>query len=247
MSRAKLILPLLLSLSIMHTTSALDNGLALKPPMGWMAWQRFTCQTDCDRHPDDCIGERLFQQTAHQLQEQGFSAAGYQYVSIDDCWSDLRRDAHSRLRANATRFPSGLGALAARLHQLGLKLGLYGNCGTSTCAGYPAQLRPDNRSGAGFDPQAANYFQLDAHSLARWQVDAFKLDGCHIDPRHAPLVCPHFAAALAASNRPILLTCEWPFYLMYAHEPPDFELAARSCNLWRYYDDIEGELIVTDH
>lgn len=37
------------------TVDALDNGLALKPPMGWMAWQRFRCIVDCDRFPDECI------------------------------------------------------------------------------------------------------------------------------------------------------------------------------------------------
>lgn len=28
--------------------SALDNGIALTPPMGWMSWERFRCITDCD-------------------------------------------------------------------------------------------------------------------------------------------------------------------------------------------------------
>lgn len=35
--------------------NALDNGLALKPPMGWMSWQRYRCITDCDKYPDECI------------------------------------------------------------------------------------------------------------------------------------------------------------------------------------------------
>ena len=26
--------------------SALDNGLALTPPMGWMTWERYGCQID---------------------------------------------------------------------------------------------------------------------------------------------------------------------------------------------------------
>lgn len=34
---------------------ALDNGLALTPPMGWMAWERFRCITDCINYPDECI------------------------------------------------------------------------------------------------------------------------------------------------------------------------------------------------
>lgn len=34
---------------------ALNNGLALTPPMGWMSWQRYRCIIDCDTYPDECI------------------------------------------------------------------------------------------------------------------------------------------------------------------------------------------------
>lgn len=33
----------------------LDNGLGLTPPMGWLTWERFRCNMDCDRDPDNCI------------------------------------------------------------------------------------------------------------------------------------------------------------------------------------------------
>ena len=35
--------------------SALDNGLARTPPMGWLTWQRFRCNIDCDNDPENCI------------------------------------------------------------------------------------------------------------------------------------------------------------------------------------------------
>lgn len=34
---------------------ALDNGLALKPTMGWLHWERFMCNINCDRDPKNCI------------------------------------------------------------------------------------------------------------------------------------------------------------------------------------------------
>lgn len=34
---------------------ALDNGLALTPPMGWLTWERYRCITDCRKYPDECI------------------------------------------------------------------------------------------------------------------------------------------------------------------------------------------------
>ena len=36
-------------------SSALDNGLALTPPMGWFTWERFRCNTDCVNDPENCI------------------------------------------------------------------------------------------------------------------------------------------------------------------------------------------------
>ena len=37
------------------TTRALDNGLALTPPMGWLSWERYRCNIDCINDPDNCI------------------------------------------------------------------------------------------------------------------------------------------------------------------------------------------------
>ena len=34
---------------------ALDNGLSKTPPMGWMTWERFRCNTDCKDDPENCI------------------------------------------------------------------------------------------------------------------------------------------------------------------------------------------------
>jgi len=41
---------------IIPVIRALDNGLALTPPMGWLSWERFGCNTDCMNDPDNCIG-----------------------------------------------------------------------------------------------------------------------------------------------------------------------------------------------
>ena len=30
---------------------ALDNGLALTPPMGWLSWERYACVVDCEADP----------------------------------------------------------------------------------------------------------------------------------------------------------------------------------------------------
>lgn len=53
--KMKCVFSFILVLSLCKINVALDNGLALTPPMGWMAWQRFRCITDCDTYPDECI------------------------------------------------------------------------------------------------------------------------------------------------------------------------------------------------
>jgi len=34
---------------------ALNNGLALTPPMGWLSWERFRCNVNCTDDLDNCI------------------------------------------------------------------------------------------------------------------------------------------------------------------------------------------------
>jgi alpha-N-acetylgalactosaminidase len=46
---------LLLILGLATFAVALENGLARTPPMGWLAWERFRCNTDCKNDPENCI------------------------------------------------------------------------------------------------------------------------------------------------------------------------------------------------
>lgn len=49
---------------------------------------------------------------ADRIEADGYKDAGYEYVSIDDCWLAKDRDSNGRLQADAKRFPSGIPALA---------------------------------------------------------------------------------------------------------------------------------------
>lgn len=46
---------IIFTLGLFMGVTSLDNGLALTPPMGWMSWQRFRCNVDCENYPDECI------------------------------------------------------------------------------------------------------------------------------------------------------------------------------------------------
>ena len=53
-----------------------------------------------------------------------------------------------------------------QIHSKGLKLGLYEDVGSRTCAGFPGTL---------------DHYELDAQTLADWGVDMLKFDGCNAD------------------------------------------------------------------
>ncbi|CAJ0582512.1 unnamed protein product, partial [Mesorhabditis spiculigera] len=99
---------LLLFALCLGAASALENGLARTPPMGWMSWTAFYCEMDCARHPHACINEQLYLDMADRLVNDGYMAVGYKNIHIDDCWMEMERDSRGVLVANRTRFPSGM-------------------------------------------------------------------------------------------------------------------------------------------
>jgi alpha-galactosidase len=163
---------------------ALDNGLALTPPMGWNSWNTFGCDVD----------EQLIRDMADAMVASGMKDAGYQYVVIDDCWQ-VDRDGEGNIVADPERFPSGMKALADYMHSKGLKFGLYSDAGTATCQG-----RPGSR---GYEFQ-------DARRYAAWGVDYLKYDWCNHGKQNVEASYSIMRDALAKSGRPIVFSiCEW--------------------------------------
>ena len=113
---------------------ARNDGQVLKPPMGWLSWLRYQT-TDCKTYPDGCINEHLYKAQADRMAADGYKELGYEYVMIDDKWSEMSRDSNHRLVPNRERFPNGIKGLADYVHSKGLKLGVYGDVGPTTCAG----------------------------------------------------------------------------------------------------------------
>ncbi len=111
--------------------------------MGWLAWERFECDIDCTGDPDYCINEKLFMQMADRLSEDGWKELGYVQVNIDDCWNTKDRNSSTNEQmADPTRFPHGIKWLANYTHSKGVKLGLYNDIGTKSCAGYAGYACP---------------------------------------------------------------------------------------------------------
>jgi alpha-galactosidase len=165
--------------------AALDNGLATTPQMGFNDWNAYGCN----------VSEALIKSTADAMHSNGMQAAGYTYVNIDDCWMTSSRDANGNLVPDPAKFPDGISGTAAYVHGLGLKLGIYEDAGTATCAGYPGSL--------GHETQ-------DANSFAAWGVDYLKYDNCNNTGVPATTRYTAMRDALKATGRPILFSlCNW--------------------------------------
>ncbi|XP_030301714.1 alpha-N-acetylgalactosaminidase [Calypte anna] len=216
---------LILILVLALPSMALENGLALTPPMGWLAWERFRCNVDCRADPQNCISENLFFEMADRLAEDGWRELGYEYINIDDCWSAKQRDTAGRLVSDPERFPSGIKALADYVHARGLKLGIYADLGTFTCGGYPGTT--------------LDHIEVDAQTFAEWGVDMLKLDGCYSSGTEQAEGYPKMAMALNATGRPIVYSCSWPAYQGGLPPKVNYTILAKFCNLWRNYNDIE--------
>ncbi|XP_036157355.1 alpha-N-acetylgalactosaminidase isoform X4 [Myotis myotis] len=211
-------------LALVGQVLVLENGLLRRPPMGWLAWERFRCNIDCEEDPENCISERLFMEMADRLAQDGWRDLGYTYLNIDDCWIG-GRDAKGHLMPSPKRFPNGIAFLADYAHSLGLQLGIYEDLGNFTCMGFP---------GTTLDKVVQ-----DAQTFAEWKVDMLKLDGCYSTPEERAKGYPMMAAALNATGRPIAFSCSWPAYEGGLPPKVNYSQLAEICNLWRNYDDIQ--------
>ncbi|CAG2111680.1 unnamed protein product [Medioppia subpectinata] len=194
---------------------AREDGLVRTPPMGWLSWTRYGCETDCKRYPKGCINEDLYKAQADAMAAGGYKELGYNYVNIDDCWSEMERDAQHRLVPHKQRFPNGMKALADYVHSKGLKLGIYGDVGPKTCAGYPSQNGVNG----------SNYFSIDAKTFAEWGIDSFKFDGCNEDPHHFDDLYPKMGKALNESGG-------------HPDIKINYQAIADTCHVFRNYGDV---------
>ncbi|MBN2505406.1 MAG: putative Ig domain-containing protein [Verrucomicrobia bacterium] len=141
------------------------DTLALTPPMGWNHWYAHYNR----------ITDAMMREAADIMIRSGMADVGYQYVNIDDCWMNARPDAKrpDPMRTGPLRDAAGdvipnrhfpdMGGLAAYIHSLGLKAGLYTSPGPFTCAGYAG---------------AYQHEEQDARRFAGWGYDFLKYDWC---------------------------------------------------------------------
>ncbi|KDQ27076.1 glycoside hydrolase family 27 protein [Pleurotus ostreatus PC15] len=163
----------------------------------WNSWNAYRCD----------INENKTLAAANQFVSLGLKDVGYEYVNIDV--SSCMAHAHTstkRIIPDSTKFPNGINTVASKIHDLGLKMGIYSDAGTATCAGYPGSL--------GFEA-------IDAATFSEWGIDY----NCNV-PRNWTDVTPipgndwynsnssiryrQMTAALVTQTRPIQFSlCIW--------------------------------------
>ena len=188
--------------------------LITRPPMGWNSWNTFTKDID----------EKMILETADAMVAEGLRDAGYEYLVIDDCWSERERDENGQLVADPIKFPHGMKYVADYVHSKGLKFGMYSCDGTRTCADYPASF------GHEFD---------DARYFASVGVDYLKYDNCY-KPSTVPgkLLYNRMSMALKASGRDIVFSaCNW------GNEDVEQWIRSTGAHLYRSTGDITDTFV----
>ncbi|KAH7906759.1 glycoside hydrolase family 27 protein [Hygrophoropsis aurantiaca] len=201
----------------------LNNQLAETPVMGWNPYNAFLCDTT----------EEQYRVAAQNLISTGLKDAGYQYFNLDCGWQGTNRTAEGTFTWNATRFPSGIPALAEYAHDLGFKFGVYSDAGYYSC---------DFVGGTAHWLGSLGYEVSDAESFTSWGADYLKYDNCYaVSPTdfvddYPPIEEePHYTAmrdALAMTGRPVVFSiCEWG-----VQDPARW--APSVGNSWRISNDI---------
>ncbi|KOG10969.1 alpha-galactosidase D [Streptomyces viridochromogenes] len=242
--------------------------VAAKPYMGWTSW---TMQSS--KYPGlNPKGDYSYLSEANVGKQTDAMAAklkkyGYEYVNIDaGWWMDWswkpRFDEYGRQQADPERFPSGMKAVADRIHSKGLKAGIYlpvglekGAYGDGRNPIWNAEgcttgdiVHDDLRTTNGWDsaykidfsnPCAQKYIDSQARMFADWGYDFLKLDGVgpgsfkNGDNYNNVADVAAWQQAIKTAGRPIHLELSWS--LDYGHVA-DWK---KYSNGWRIDTDVE--------
>lgn len=76
--------------------------------------------------------------TAQWWSTNGYKAAGWQWIRIDDPWMAASWGPNGELVADPTRFPNGIAYTVQKIHEAGFKACGYTSFGANSCYGLPA-------------------------------------------------------------------------------------------------------------
>jgi hypothetical protein len=184
------------------------SGSAQTPYMGWSSWS-----LESTSYPGyNPNGSASFLTEANVLTQaqamvnDGLSKVGYDYVNIDSGWTS-GVDGYGRPAENTSTFPDSMQTVAAKIHALGLKAGIYLASGmtagaynandpiygsTDGCTTQKAVLKDSSGNPVAIVNQWTGYYAMDFSSgndcgyeyvasvaalFTSWGYDLIKLDG----------------------------------------------------------------------
>ncbi|MFI6542462.1 alpha-galactosidase D [Streptomyces prunicolor] len=249
-------------------TADTATAVAAKPYMGWSSWSMQSSKYP-GLNPD---GDYSYLTEANVTKQTDALASklkkyGYDHINIDaGWWRDNswkpEYDQYGRQAADPKRFPSGMKAVADRIHSKGLKAGIYLPAGLEKEA-YNSGKTPiwnadgcttadivysDLRTTNGWDssykldfsrPCTQKYIDSQAQLIADWGYDYLKLDGVGPGSGKSGDQYDNVAdvaawnKAITAIGRPIHLELSWS--LDYGHAA-DWK---KYSNGWRIDTDVE--------
>jgi alpha-galactosidase len=156
----------------------IGDKIALTPPTGWNSWGGYML----------FVTDEVVRKTADIFVTKGFADAGFQYISLDDCWMKMsqetfdNRDEKRKKKHEGFEYPGMIGdvrdsdgniipngnfpdmkAMTDYIHSFGLKAGIYSSPGPQTCQRFAGSM--------GHEKQ-------DADQYAAWGFDLLKYDLC---------------------------------------------------------------------
>jgi alpha-galactosidase len=164
-------------------TVVVGDQICPTPPMGWNSWNCWACSVD----------DQKVRQAADVMVKSGLANHGWTYINIDDCWPGKRDQNTGEISSNE-KFPD-MKSLTDYVHSLGLKIGLYTDCGPNTCAKFEG---------------SEGHEEQDIMTYAKWGFDYIKIDWCGCEGKDGPMTYSKFGPAIAKADRDIVFSiCEW--------------------------------------
>jgi alpha-galactosidase len=183
--------------------------VAATPPMGWANWNSLGCNYD----------EYKIRSIADRMVSSGMRDAGYRYLIVQECIVPVgHRAADGTLLPDPVKFPHGIPALVAYIHEKGLKAGIYTDVGPKTCAGYEGSF---------------GHEEQDARTFATWGIDLVEEDFCFKPVGYTGAeLYTRMRDAIAHTGRPMLFyICNWGHELAWTWAP-------KIGNVWRSTQDV---------
>ena len=176
--------------------------------MGWNSWNSFA----------NIVNSQVVQQQAKAMASNGMKEAGYEYVVIDEGWWLGERTTAGNIVVNPKQWPAiqpgqkdgDMANIAAYIHGLGLKAGIYTDAGRDGCSMYPDSGPKLLNTGS------EGHYDQDFLQFSKWGFDYVKVDWCGGDKEGRSGAVQYAQIARAIQNaekitgRKLFFSiCEW--------------------------------------